>query len=43
MARLFINDHLSRGSMRGISDDRSVFALFESITRYAPLDVAALA
>jgi len=42
VARLFINDHLSRGRMRGISDDRSVFTLFESVTRYAPLEVGAL-
>jgi acyl-CoA dehydrogenase len=43
VARLFINDHLSRSNMRGISDDRSVFTLFESVTRYAPLEVGALA
>jgi hypothetical protein len=42
VARLFINDHLSRGRMRGISDDRSVFTLFESVTRYGPLEPAAL-
>lgn len=43
VARLFIDEHLTASPMRGISDDRSVFTLFESITRYAPLEVGALA
>jgi acyl-CoA dehydrogenase len=42
VARLFVREHLAERSMRGITDDRSVLELFDSVTRYAPLEAAAL-
>ena len=43
VARIFIQDHLTRLPMRGISDDRSVLDLFDTVVRYAPLEPSALA
>ena len=43
VARLFIDETLRAAPMRGISDDRSVLELFDSVTRYAPLEPSALA
>jgi hypothetical protein len=43
VARFFIRERLSgAGTLRGISDDRSVLDLFDSITRYQPLELAQL-
>jgi acyl-CoA dehydrogenase len=42
VARLFVAEHLSQAPRRGIGEDRSVFELFEPVTRYAPLEPAAL-
>ena len=39
VARFFVRDRLVAGHpLRGIDEDRSVLDLFESITRYAPVD-----
>lgn len=38
VARFFIRDRLTQSALRGISDDRSVLELFDSVTRYAPLE-----
>jgi hypothetical protein len=43
VARLFVSEHLTQRSMRGIGEDRSVLDLFDSITRYTPLEAVALA
>lgn len=43
VARFFIRERLGgAGALRGISDDRSVLDLFDSITRYQPLEPAQL-
>ncbi|MCI0815263.1 MAG: acyl-CoA dehydrogenase, partial [Chloroflexi bacterium] len=43
VARFFIRERLGGGgALRGISDDRSVLDLFDSITRYQPLEPAQL-
>ena len=43
VARFFIRDRLGGGGpLRGISDDRSALDLFDSITRYQPLELADL-
>jgi hypothetical protein len=42
VARLFIDANLRQSAMRGISDDRAVLDLFDSVTRFAPLEPAAL-
>jgi len=43
VARLFIREHLSAAGNRGITDDRSVLDLYDSVVRYAPLEAGALA
>jgi alkylation response protein AidB-like acyl-CoA dehydrogenase len=43
VARLYIREHLSAATNRGISDDRSVLDLYDSVVRYAPLEAGALA
>ena len=42
VARFFAQEHLTRAPMRGISEDTSVLELFDSVTRYAPLDPSGL-
>ena len=42
VARLFIREHLSAAASRGITDDRSVLDLYDSVVRYAPLEAGAL-
>lgn len=42
VARFFVRDNLSRAPLRGISEDRSVLELFDSVTRYGPLEPSAL-
>ncbi len=43
VARLFIREHLSAAANRGITDDRSVLDLYDSVVRYAPLEAGAIA
>ena len=43
VARTFIQRHLVAPHLRGISPDRSTLDLFPTLTRYEPLDPAALA
>lgn len=43
VARVFVDEHLARVPMRGISDDRSILDLFDSIARYAPIEPSELA
>jgi acyl-CoA dehydrogenase len=42
VARFLIRDRFLQSPLRGISEDRSALDMFDSITRYAPLDVDAL-
>ncbi len=35
VARLYIRDHLGEAPMRGITDDRSVLDLYDSVVGYA--------
>jgi acyl-CoA dehydrogenase len=41
VARLYIREHIAAGSLRGISDDRSVLELYDSVVGYAPLEAGA--
>jgi hypothetical protein len=43
VARIFIREHLSAAANRGITDDRSVLDLYDSVVRYAPLEAGAMA
>jgi len=42
VARFFVREQMSRAPLRGISEDRSVLELFDSVTRYLPLEPSAL-
>jgi acyl-CoA dehydrogenase len=42
VARFFIRERLSRAPLKGISEDRAALDLFDSITRYEPLEPSAL-
>jgi len=42
VARVFIQEHVVASPLRGIGEDASVLELFDSITRYQPLEPSAL-
>lgn len=42
VARFFVREQLVRAPLRGISEDRSVLELFDSVAGYAPLEPSAL-
>jgi len=42
VVRFFVRSRLQQSPMAGIGDDRSAIDLFEAVTRYQPLEVAAL-
>ena len=42
VARFFVREHLAQAPLHGISEDTSVLELFDSVTRYAPLEPSAL-
>ena len=42
VARLYIRDHLGESPMRGITGDRSVLELYDSVVGYVPLEAGAV-